>query len=393
MQHVRLAGMLVLCLAGLLPVNSLAQPPGQAPGSSYVYIIPYVTTENNSRSNLGLNGYILDSIAKGPNPSANVLVQLYDPQGNLAGSGNYVVQPNQLIQVNNVISALGGTIGTGYLLISSDEPITAWASVIFNETNDPSIELAIDLQTRKPIAYVEGIARGEFLTRLLIQSSVKSGTFQSSLVVVNFSTSGGPFTIDTYDNNGGLLGSKTVTIGISGMYVDNDIRGSFPGSFGEIVITPGQGTSLRLVANSIVKSANGTGAFFPAFTLPKGEEISFAGIYEGTVTGTLMNGQIKLELHQERQMLYGLLTVVSGSFPTTTKTIPIYGQAADNEPAALQNGRVADTDSAGTIYSLRIIGEDLHVDRKELDGKLWFQDINGRSGVSDFSLTRSGSIF
>ena len=214
MQHVRLAGMLVLGLASLFPVKSLAQ----APGSSYVYIIPYVTTENNSRSNLGLNGYILDSIVKGPNPGANVLVQLYDPQGKLAGSGNYVVQPNQLVQVNNVIAALGGTIGTGWLMISSDEPVTAWASVILNSTNDPSIELAIDFQGRKPTAYVEGIARGDEPTRLLIQSSVKSGTFQSSLAVVNLG-GGGSFTIDTYDNNGGLLGSKSVTIGDSGMYV------------------------------------------------------------------------------------------------------------------------------------------------------------------------------
>ena len=102
MQHVRMATMLVLGLVSLLPVKSLAQ----SPGSSYVYIIPFVTTENNSRSNLGLNGYILDSIVKGVNPSANVLVQLYDPQGKLAGSGNYVVQPNQLVQVNNQLDIL-----------------------------------------------------------------------------------------------------------------------------------------------------------------------------------------------------------------------------------------------------------------------------------------------
>ena len=121
MQYLRLAGMVVLCLVSLLPVESLAQ----FTGSSYVYIIPYVTTENNTRTNLGLNGYILSSIVKGVNPSANVQVELYDQQGNLAGTGNYVVQPNELRQVSSVISALGGNIGTGWLLISSDEPITA----------------------------------------------------------------------------------------------------------------------------------------------------------------------------------------------------------------------------------------------------------------------------
>ena len=390
MQPVRLVGMVALFLVSLFSVKSPAQ---SSTGFSYAYIIPYVTSENNTRTNLGLNGYIRGSIVKGENPSVNVLVEMYDPQGKLAGSGNYVVQLNQLIQVNNVISALGASIGTGYLVVSSDEPVTVWASVILPPPgNDPSIELAIDAQGRKPTAYVEGIARGEDGTRLLIQSSVKTSTFSSSLVVVNLNNSTGPFTIETYDNNGNLQGSKAVTIGAGGMYVDNDIRSAFSGTFGEIVITPGQGTSLRLVANSIVKNANGTtGAFFPAFTLPSADTISVAGLWDGTVTGTLMNGQIKLELHQEREMYYGRLTFVSGSFPTTTKAIPVYGLASLDEHGALQNTFLTDTDSAGTEYSLRIIA-DLHFGTKVLDGKIFFDDLNGRSDTGSFTLTRSGSL-
>ena len=221
---------------------------------------------------------------------------------------------------------------------------------------------------------------------------MKTDTFQSSLVVLNFNNSTGPFTIETYDNNGHLLGTKSVTIGAGGMYVDNDIRSSFPGTFGEIVITPGQGTTLRLIANSIVKSANGTGAFFPAFTLPSADTGSGAGIWDGTVTGTLMNGQIKLELHQERQMVYGRLIVVSGSFPTTTKTIPIYGLASLNEPLALQNTFLTDTDSAGTIFSLRIIAT-VHFGRKVIDGSITYYDAKSRSDTATLSVTRSGSIY
>lgn len=105
-----------------------------------------------------------------------------------------------------------------------------------------------------------------------------------------------------------------------------------------------------------------------------------------------MNGQIKLELHQEREMVYGRLTVVSGSFPTTTKTIPIYGLASADEPAALQNTSLTDTDTAGTIYSLRIIAA-LHYGRKVIDGEMRYFDAQGRSDTGSFSLTRSGSIY
>ncbi|MFN8007372.1 MAG: hypothetical protein U0V70_10175 [Terriglobia bacterium] len=388
MKQAWLAVWALLCLVPLLPLELLAQA---STGDSYTYIIPFVTAENNSRSNLGLNGYIRDSIVKGANPSANVHVELDDPQGNVAGSGNYVVQPNQLVQINNVISALGGTIGTGYLIISSDEPITAWASVIFNSTNDPSVEMAIDVQGRKPTAYVDGIARGEYGTRLLIQSSVKTGTFSSSLVVVNINASAGPFTIETYDNNGVLQGSKVVNIGAGGMYVDNDIRNSVPGTFGEIVITPGEGTTLRLVANSIVKSVNETGAFFPAFTLPSADTISLAGIWDGTATGTLINGQVRLEIHQEKEMYYGRLIVVSGSFPTTTKAIPVYGLASLNEPGALQNTFLIDTDPAGTVFSIRLIAA-LHLGTKVLDGSMTYYDSKSRSDTASFSMTRTSSL-
>ena len=244
----------------------------------------------------------------------------------------------------------------------------------------------------KPTPAVAGIARGEDATRLLIDSSVKTGTFQSTLAVVNFNNnSTGPFSIDTFDDAGHLLGSKSVTISAGGMYVDNDIRNSFPGTFGEIVITPGPGTQLRLVANSIVKSANGTGAFFPAFTLPSADTLSAAGIWTGAVTGGQMNGQIKLEVHQEGQMYYGRLTVVSGSFPTTTKVIPVYGLTSTGEPGALQNTFLTDTDPAHTVYSLRIVGA-LHRGSKVIEGAIFYADLNGRTDGGSFSLTRSGSL-
>jgi len=129
-------------------------------GPSYVSIVPYVTAENGSRSNLGLNNYSHVSFVHGINPAAFVTVFLFDQQGNARRSGSYTVQSNELLQVNDVVNQLptiilGGDVGTGWLLIYSDEPLTAWASVISNANDDPSIELAIADQIYKPAAFVE----------------------------------------------------------------------------------------------------------------------------------------------------------------------------------------------------------------------------------------------
>ena len=236
-------------------------------GSSYINILPFVTRENNSRTNVGLNNYSQDSFVNGTNPNANILIGLYDQQGNIAGAGNYVVRTHALTQINDVISSLNGSIGTGWLMMFSDEPFTAWASIISNSTNDPSIEMAIPIQIGKPSPFAEGLAVGYEGTRLMIPSSVKTGTYSSSLVVLNIGMSAGDFTAKLHDNNGQIVESKSISINSNGLYVNNDIRSAVNGTFGEIVIEPAS-DSVILMASSIVKSSSGNGAFFPAFTLP-----------------------------------------------------------------------------------------------------------------------------
>ena len=285
------------------------------PAYSYLTRIPFVTAETGFRTNVGLNNFSKLSFVKGANPGANVRLTLVDQQGHVAGQGTYAVGSNGLLQINNIISALGGNVSMGWLEVLSDEPLTAWASVIFNSSNDPSIELATRFGGQ----------------RLMIESSVKTdpsqsslGTFQSSLVVVNIGSKGGDFAIKIYDHDGKQIGSNTVFIEQFGMYIDNDIRNSVPGTFGEIVIEASD-PSVLLMANSIVKSANGTGAFFPAFPLPPASSKSVAGIWEGSVTGTVINAQVRVTLYQEGTSLFGKLEITSGSFPTASKSFSISG--------------------------------------------------------------------
>jgi hypothetical protein len=361
-----------------------------ADGASYVNIIPYVAADANTRTNLGLNNFSQNSLTHGASPSTSVTIGLFDPQGDLAGSGEFTVGSNHLLQLDNIISRLGGNIAAGWLLIYSDEPLTAWASVVRNDNNDPAIELAIADQINKPAAFVESTG-----TRLMIQSSAKGATFQSSLAVVNVGSGDGNLTIRIYDNVGVLLNTKTAFLPADGMYVDNDIRSAAPGTFGQIVIevtdaNAGDNDTPRLVANSFIRSTNGTSGFFPAFALPQANTISIAGRWEGTLSGgSLINAQAQIDLFQERDMLYGRMTIQSGTFPTLRTSFLVSGDVINNS-YIIQIQNIFDSDSNNSMVSYRMFGL---LSNGRLQGDAIYFDERNRSSVGTFDLGRTGDIY
>jgi hypothetical protein len=380
-----------------LPAASVAE------GASYVVIVPYVTAENGSRSNLGLNNYSRVSFVHGINPAAVVTVFLFDQQGNPRRSGGYTVQSNELLQINNVVNqlptiidpVLGGNVGTGWLLILSDEPLTAWVSVISNANEDPSIELAIADQIYKPNAFLESTG-----SILAIQSSAKDARFQSSLAVVNVGSGDGHLFVDIYDQSGNLITTKEATIKESGMFLDSDVRGVAPGTYGQIVIEvtdpdPNDGKTPRLLANSIVRSTvNGTGAFFPAFALPNPNTKAIAGIWEGTLDGTVINAQVRIQLYQERDMLYGTLDVLSGTFPTVNRNFSISGEvivSGEDNAYLIQLQDLFDNDDTRTFFSFRMYVPP--ITGTTMKGDSIYYDEKDRRESGTFSLVRTGSIY
>lgn len=361
-----------------------------AEGSSYVNIIPYVAADANTRTNLGLNNYSQNSLTHGPTPSTTVVIGLFDPQGGLAGSGEFTVGSNHLLQLDNIISRLGGNTNAGWLLIYSDEPLTAWASVVRNDNNDPAIELAVADQINKPLAFVESTG-----TRLMIKSSAKGATFQSSLAVVNVGSGDGNLVVKIYDNVGVLRNTKTAFLRADGMFIDNDIRSNVPGTFGQIVIevtdaNAGDSNTPRLVANSFIRSTNGTSGFFPAFALPQPNTVSIAGRWEGTLSGgSLINAQARIDLFQERDMLYGRLEIQSGTFPTTSRSFLVTGDIVDNS-YVIQIQNIFDGDANRSLVSYRLFGL---LSGGRLQGDAIYFDEGNRSSVGTFNLGRTGDIY
>jgi len=359
-------------------------------GSSYVNIIPYVAADANTRTNLGLNNFSQNSLTHGASPNTSVAIGLFDPQGGLSGSGEFTVGSNHLLQLDNIISRLGGNIAAGWLLIYSDEPLTAWASVVRNDNNDPAIELAVADQINKPVAFVESTG-----TRLMIMSSAKGATFQSSLAVVNVGSGDGNLVVRIYDNVGVLRDTKTAFLRAEGMYIDSDIRSNVPGTFGQIVIevtdaNAADNDTPRLVANSFIRSTNGTSGFFPAFALPQANTISIAGRWEGTLSGgSLINTQARMDLFQERDMLYGRLEILSGTFPTTRRDFLVVGDVINNG-YVIQIQNIFDSDSSLSLLSYRLFGE---LVGGRLQGDTIYFDERNRSSVGTFNLGRTGDIY
>jgi hypothetical protein len=144
-------------LSAVSEVSSVQGPAGFFPGVnvSSAWLQGYIAevidtgefgTPQTFRTNLGLN-----TVTGTP---ANVTVTLRGTAGQSLGSANFAVPGNGLTQfrVRDAISALNGT--NGYLTITSNQPIHAWASKIENGTGDPSFQIGIGALTGTVISQV-----------------------------------------------------------------------------------------------------------------------------------------------------------------------------------------------------------------------------------------------
>ena len=396
------------------PTASLSKLPTQVEqanqegpgGDNFVNIIPFVTSANGARTNIGINNFSQSSLAQGESPSASVAIGLYGPSGNLERAGAFSVRSNEMRQINGIINALtpvqgGGSATTGWLLIFSDEPVTAWASVILDQTsNDPAMLVAIADQIFKPAAFVE--SQGTPSNPLLIHSSVKRGAFKSRLAVVNIGSGGGRVSVKLHTQRGVLQETlPSVDIDPSEMFVSDDIRMSVPGTFGPITIEV-EDLDMedhhipRIVATSLIESTTGPFAgFLPAFALPQHTTPAIAGVWEGSVTGAGTNAEVRLTLYQERDMLYGRLDILSGTFPTTDRFFSVKGDIIAGSVLLEVQQVLDDCSSTGRsacrLFAYRMFAESLS--GSSMSGETVYIDRSDRSDSGSFALERVGAIY
>ena len=220
--------------------------------SAETLIVPYVVEDQSFRTNLGLNN-LGDRLS-------TVNVELIGTDGKSAALPVAVqIAPQGLLQINRIVSYLSANSASvptarGYLRITADQPLLAFASQIDNASDDPSISTGVSSGSRS----------------LLLQASANTN-FHSSLFVVNPNDSAVEVTLIAREgsatNNGAVTATSTKQVPANGLIVIENLLQELgaSSSFGPVEIR----CALPVIAVSRVYNPDGnTSGFLEAKALP-----------------------------------------------------------------------------------------------------------------------------
>jgi uncharacterized protein len=250
-------------------------------------VLPYLQESSDFRTNLGLNN---------PGPvSANVTLSFVDDAGVIEGTLHTILPPHTLTQLNRILRLLSGSEGIskleGGLLITADQDLFAWTSLIDNLSQDPAL----------------AVAQSRGAARWLIPSTTSLGNFRSSLALRNLDNGTAQVELKARAPNGDLQSTFTTPIAGQGMLVSKDIRAELglAGSFGPLEITSLEGNPLLAVSQ--VSSAQRTGGSFSGIPLEQQRRVLYLTQSAGFEHGVLpLSEDVLKELGEQ-----------SGAFQTT----------------------------------------------------------------------------
>ena len=216
-------------------------------------IVPYVLDNDAFRTNVNLNN--LGSAV------ASVSIELIGQNGNrLAVSPAIQIQPLGMLQINRIVNYLSGSLSAsqpGYLRISADQPVLAFASLIDSASDDPSIE--------------NGVSKGG---AVLLLKSAANANFRSTLVIVNPNDSSVSATVVAREgsapNNGAVSGTRTIQIPPNGLYVSENILEELgaANSFGPIEIRSTSPNVPIISVSRVHSPTNSTSGFLETQAIP-----------------------------------------------------------------------------------------------------------------------------
>lgn len=210
-------------------------------------VIPISQDTSAFRTNIGVNNL--------GNSAATVQVNLYSNSGTLLGTQTISVPARGLAQIGNanrVLTGAGGVSNTsGYVRITSNQPVLGFASLINNSGDDPGLALS----------WASGA------TRLMIPSSTNVNQFRSSLTVINLSSdTAASVRVMVRDVSGNVLAQNSgITIPPNGVYSEEDILSSLGlnSRFGPLEIQSLNNLPLSAVSR-VYSTADNTSGFFAA---------------------------------------------------------------------------------------------------------------------------------
>ena len=227
-------------------------------------LLPYAEDSADLRTNLGLNNP--------GNATASAVISLATLEGIQLATRQISLPPNSLTQLDSIVRLLGNqSAREGWIRVTADQDIFAWASVIDNQTQDPSLSIAL--------------SRGA--TKWVIPSATSAGSFRSDLALANLDVEPAQVVVTVRDAGGAVMKSSTITIAPSGMLLAHDFLSTLglAGRFGPIEISSAGGQPL--IAASRVVSGQRTGSGFAAIPLEPQRKILYLTQSAGFQHGVL----------------------------------------------------------------------------------------------------------
>jgi len=144
-----------------------------------------------------------------------VLIDLYDNENNLLGSGSYNLLPKGFLQVNDIFNSLGisGFVPSARaeIKIEGDGAVFAYASVVDNYSND-----AIFVPALKE----EGNTQSQSIAVAVHKAGAQGTFWKSDLRIYNPRDEAQNVTVNFIEN--GILNTKTFEIGGKNVFYSND---------------------------------------------------------------------------------------------------------------------------------------------------------------------------
>ena len=207
-------------------------------------------------------------IVEGSGQPASVLLSIFDPTGNKLKDLTFDVGPNQQLQLNSLLATNGITLNDGRVeakVLSGGGKITAYASVVDNQTNDPLLVSGVPLgQTHANTYVLPGVADlknpfANWQTDMRVFNS-SADLQNATLTFYPIGNSGDPMTTTMSINPGEVKTIDNALVTLFGTGAAN--------LGGAVHVTTTTDSTLVVTGRTFNKTDNGGtyGQFIPAFT-------------------------------------------------------------------------------------------------------------------------------
>lgn len=218
-------------------------------------LLAQVAQSGAFRTNVGL-------VELGAQPASGVL-RFFDKNGASIGSSAFTLRPREHVQLDSLIASGNALSQAARIEVVPSGRVTAYASILDQQTNDPMLIQALPLASLGATRYVvPGVAA---------LAASGGGRWRSDMQIYNASSTPQPVTV-TFTPRDNVAGAQSVNVTLNGNEsrgFDDVVSATFGQSSGSgsVAVTTSAVSQLAVTARTFFDNGSGTyGQYIPALT-------------------------------------------------------------------------------------------------------------------------------